>query len=154
MNNLRIYCDQFDFSHITKAFKGEYSSDVGLAAEIVFTDEEEIKNLNRQFRNKDAVTDVLSFPSLDDIRGKKLLKADFPLDIGEDKRLFIGSIAICTKRAQEQAAEYGHSYERELNYLAVHGLCHLLGYDHEDESDKKEMRAKEERILQKMGITR
>ncbi|MCD8372781.1 MAG: rRNA maturation RNase YbeY [Clostridia bacterium] len=154
MINLRIYCDQFDFSHIEKAFKGEFSSDVSLSAEIILCGEEEIKSLNNRFRNKDAVTDVLSFPALDGIFGVKIKKADFPYDIGEDKRLSIGSIAICEKRAKEQAEEYGHSYERELNYLAVHGLCHLLGYDHENEEDKKVMREKEERILAKSGIER
>ncbi|MCD7728414.1 MAG: rRNA maturation RNase YbeY [Clostridia bacterium] len=154
MVSLRIYCDQFDFSHLEKTFRGEFEADVSLSAEIIFTDEEGIRKLNAEFRNKDSVTDVLSFPSLDGIRGVKIKKADFPYDIGDDKRLFIGSVVICTKRAEEQAQEYGHSYDRELNYLAVHGLCHLLGYDHEAEEDKREMREKEERILGKMGITR
>ncbi len=137
-----------------KAFGGEFSSDISLSAEIIFCSEEEIQKLNSQFRHIDSVTDVLSFPTLDGIRGVKIKKADFPCDIGDDKKLFIGSVAICEKRAKEQAEEYGLSYERELNYLAVHGLCHLLGYDHENEDDKKEMREKEERILGKMGITR
>ena len=81
-------------------------------------------------------------------------KQEHPFDIEEDGTLFIGSIAICEDRAREQAEEYGHSYNRELHYLVVHGLCHLLGYDHEEESDKKEMREKEERILGRMGIVR
>ena len=63
-------------------------------------------------------------------------------------------MVICRERAKEQAEEFGHSYERELNYLLVHGLCHLLGYDHEEEADKRAMREKEERVLKKMGITR
>ena len=154
MNNLHIYCDQFDFSAVESAFEGEYLSDAPLAAEIVFVSAEEIKELNAKHRGKDAVTDVLSFPSLDGIRGKKILKKNFPFDIGEDGEIFIGSIAICEDRAKEQAKEYGHSYNRELHYLIVHGLCHLLGYDHIEEADKKEMREKEERILGKMGITR
>ena len=154
MNSLRIYCDQFDFSPVEKAFCGEFAADVTLAAEIIFTEEQEIRSLNKQFRNKDAVTGVLSFPTLDGIKGVQIKRADFPLDIDEEDNLFIGSIAICTKRAHEQAEEYGHSYERELNYLAVHGLCHLLGYDHEEEEDKKQMREVEERVLTKMGVTR
>ena len=72
----------------------------------------------------------------------------------EDGNIFLGSIVICEKRAREQAEEYGHSYMRELHYLAVHGLWHLLGYDHMTEEDKPEMRAKEEKILSKLGITR
>lgn len=154
MNNLHIYCEQFDFSAVEKAFKGEYSSNVPLSAEIIFVSSDEIRDLNKKHRNKDAVTDVLSFPALDGIRGKKIKKQDFPYDMEEDGTLFIGSIVICEQRAHEQAEEYGHSYTRELHYLVVHGLCHLLGYDHEDEADKAEMREKEERILGKMGITR
>ena len=151
---LTVYCDEFDFAPLAAAFEGEVESDCNLAAEIVFVDEEEIKRLNRELRSIDAVTDVLSFPSLDDIRGAKLKKADFPADIDEEDNLFLGSIAICVKRAQEQAEEYGHSYNRELHYLATHGLWHLLGYDHMTEEDKAQMRQKEEKILTKLGITR
>ena len=154
MNSLHIYCDQFDFSAVEKAFKGEYLSNVPLSAEIIFVSADEIRELNAKHRGKDAVTDVLSFPTLDGIRGKKIKKQEHPFDIEEDGTLFIGSIAICEDRAREQAEEYGHSYNRELHYLVVHGLCHLLGYDHEEESDKNEMREKEERILGRMGIVR
>lgn len=154
MNSLHIYCDQSDFSAVENAFEGEFVSDVPLAAELLFVDAEEIRTLNSQHRGKDSVTDVLSFPTLENICGKELKKADFPYDIDEDGNLFIGSVVICRERAKEQAEEFGHSYERELNYLLVHGLCHLLGYDHEEEADKRAMREKEERVLKKMGITR
>lgn len=147
---LKIYCEQFDFSPLSSAFEGEEESDINLSAEIILTDEEEIKRLNLQTRNIDSVTDVLSYPSLDGIKGKALKKADFPTDIDDEGNLFLGSIAICEKRAKEQAEEYGHSYMRELLYLAVHGLCHLLGYDHMTDTDKNEMREKEERILDKV----
>ncbi len=151
---LNIFCEQFDFSPLSKAFEGEIESDCGLSAEIIITDEAEIRHLNAEARGIDAVTDVLSFPSLDGIRGKALKKADFPFEVDEDGNIFLGSIVICEKRAREQAEEYGHSYMRELHYLAVHGLWHLLGYDHMTEEDKPEMRAKEEKILSKLGITR
>ncbi len=151
---LNIFCEQFDFSPLAKAFEGEIESDCGLSAEIIVTDEAEIRRLNAEARGIDAVTDVLSFPSLDGIRGKALKKADFPFEVDEDGNIFLGSIVICEKRAREQAEEYGHSYMRELHYLAVHGLWHLLGYDHMTEEDKLEMRAKEEKILSKLGITR
>lgn len=151
---LNIFCEQFDFSPLAKAFEGEIESDCGLSAEIIVTDEAEIRRLNAEARGIDAVTDVLSFPSLDGIRGKALKKADFPFEVDEDGNIFLGSIVICEKRAREQAEEYGHSYMRELHYLAVHGLWHLLGYDHMTEEDKPEMRAKEEKILSKLGITR
>lgn len=151
---LNIFCEQFDFSPLSKAFEGEIESDCGLSAEIIITDEAEIRRLNAEARGIDAVTDVLSFPSLDGIRGKALKKADFPFEVDEEGNIFLGSIVICEKRAREQAEEYGHSYMRELHYLAVHGLWHLLGYDHMTEEDKPEMRAKEEKILSKLGITR
>jgi len=154
MSMLKIICDSFDFLPLADAFEGETESDCNLSAEIIITDESEIKRLNAQMRGIDAVTDVLSFPTLENIRGKALKRADFPYDTDEDGNLFLGSIAICEKRAREQAEEYGHSYMRELHYLAVHGLWHLLGYDHMTEADKSEMREKEEKILKKMGITR
>ena len=151
---LNIFCEQFDFSPLAEAFEGEIESDCGLSAEIVITDESEIRSLNAETRGIDSVTDVLSFPSLDGIRGAELRKADFPYETDEDGNIFLGSIVICEKRAKEQAEEFGHSYLRELHYLAVHGLWHLLGYDHMTETDKLEMRAKEEKILSKLGITR
>ncbi len=154
MTMLNIFCEQFDFSPLSKAFESEIESDCGLSAEIIVTDEAEIRRLNAEARGIDAVTDVLSFPSLDGIRGKALKKADFPFEVDEEGNIFLGSIVICEKRAREQAEEYGHSYMRELHYLAVHGLWHLLGYDHMTEEDKPEMRAKEEKILSKLGITR
>ena len=151
---LNIFCEQFDFSPLAEAFEGEIESDCGLSAEIIVTDEAEIRRLNAEARGIDAVTDVLSSPSLDGIRGKALKKADFPFEVDEEGKLFLGSIVICEKRAREQAEEYGHSYMRELHYLAVHGLWHLLGYDHMTEEDKPEMRTREEKILSKLGITR
>ena len=151
---LNIFCEQFDFSPLAEAFEGEIESDCGLSAEIIVTDEAEIRRLNAEARGIDAVTDVLSFPSLDGIRGRALKKADFPFEVDEEGNIFLGSIVICEKRAREQAEEYGHRSMRELHYLAVHGLWHLLGYDHMTEEDKPEMRAKEEKILSKLGITR
>ena len=129
-------------------------SDTPTAVEVVFVDGEEIRELNREQRGVDAVTDVLSFPSLDGIRGKALVGADFPYETDEEGNLFLGSVVICRERAAEQAEEYGHSYERELHYLLIHGILHCLGYDHMTESDKAEMREKEELLLGKMGITR
>lgn len=151
---LKIYCEEQNFSALADAFDGEVVSDIDLAAEVVLVGEEEIRRLNREMREVDAVTDVLSFPALDGIRGKKLRKKAFPADIDEEGNLFLGSIAICTKRAGEQAEEYGHSYGRELNYLLTHGLFHLLGYDHMTEEDKAEMRGREERVMEKLGLSR
>lgn len=151
---LNIYCEEFDFKELAKAFDGEVESDCPLAAEVVFVDGERIRELNRETRGVDAVTDVLSYPSLDDIRGVTLKKACFPADIDENGNLFLGSIAVCTQRAKEQAEEYGHSYKRELYYLVTHGVFHLLGYDHMTESDKAQMRQKEESVLSRINVTR
>ncbi len=151
---LKIFCEDYDFSSLAEAFGGEYVSDCDIAAEVIFCGEEEIRRLNSETRKIDSVTDVLSFPTLDNIKDKPLKKSDFPYDCDEEGNLFIGSIAICEKRAKEQAEEYGHSYLRELMYLITHGVCHLLGFDHMADNEKREMRAKEERVLKKLGLTR
>jgi probable rRNA maturation factor len=109
---------------------------------VVLVDEEKIREINRIYRKKDSVTDVISFAfeesdkiNIDDIR-------------------FLGEIYICVKRAEEQAKEYGHSFKREICYLTVHGLLHLLGYDHIKEEDKVVMRQMEERILEEYDTRR
>ena len=110
---------------------------------VTFVDKDEIKSLNCDFRGKDAVTDVLSFPQFES-----------PEDIPKDTVALLGDVVICQERAKEQAEEYGHSYERELIYLFVHSMMHLLGYDHIKDEEKAEMRKAEEGVLFKMGITR
>ncbi|MBO4989130.1 MAG: rRNA maturation RNase YbeY [Clostridia bacterium] len=151
--NYHIYSDRA-FPDLEHALKNFVESDVDLAAELVFADEEEIRTTNLAQRGIDAVTDVLSFPTLDGIKGKPLFKGEHPFEIDEEGNLFLGSIMICEQRAREQAEEYGHSYERELAYLIVHGVMHLFGYDHMTDEDKAEMREKEEEILTKVGLTR
>ena len=136
------------------AMEGFVQSDVALAVELIFVDEEEIRRLNSETRGIDKVTDVLSYPALDGIKGQPILGAEYPFEIDEEGNLLVGSIAVCCQRAREQAEEYGHSYERELHYLIVHGIMHCLGYDHIEDEDRAEMREKEEYILGKLGITR
>ena len=155
-----IYCE--DYEEIAKsalnalegAMEGFVQADVDLAIELIFVDEEEIRRLNNETRNIDKVTDVLSYPALEEIKGQALSADDYPYEIDEEGNLLVGSIAICCQRAKEQAEEYGHSYERELHYLIVHGIMHCLGYDHIEDEDRAEMREKEEHILGKLGITR
>ncbi len=159
MTKFVIYCDGEEFPlnsvrALENAMAGFVETDVPLAIEFVFVDKAEIQRLNRETRATDKVTDVLSFPTLDDIKGKPLTGAEYPFDIDEEGNLLIGSVAVCCERAREQAEEYGHSYERELHYLLVHGIMHCLGYDHMTEEEKQEMREKEERILGQLGITR
>lgn len=143
-----------DIAALESALDGFVQTDVPFALEILFVDEEEIQRLNRETRGIDKITDVLSYPALEDICGKPVLKKDHPFEIDEEGNLLLGSIVICTKRAKEQAEEYGHSYKRELHYLTVHGIMHCLGYDHIEEADRAVMREKEESVLQKLGITR
>ncbi len=100
-----------------------------------------IQTLNREFRNVDSVTDVLTFPAWE---GEISLSADG----------YLGDIMICYERAKEQAASYGHSLKRELSFLAVHGVLHLLGYDHMTEADERVMREKQTAILDSIGVTR
>ena len=156
MSVFAIEGDGFDADRLKefeRALGALAESDCPLFAEISLVGEEEIRTLNRTYRNCDRVTDVLSFPALDGIRDRVLRAAEHPFETDEEGRLFLGSIAICTARAKEQAREYGHSYERELYYLAVHGILHCLGYDHEEENDKKEMRAREEEVIKNVVLT-
>lgn len=151
---LKIICEDRDFSQLEQAFEGEYSADCPLLVELIIVDKDTIRDLNSRFRNIDRVTDVLSFPTLDGIRGKELHLSDYPFDTDGEGNLCLGSIAICQEVAGEQAEEYGHSVDREFFYLTTHGVWHLLGYDHMTEEDKAEMREKEERVLAKLGLVR
>lgn len=157
MGRLKVYVDG-DFTsaqEIADVLYKTLKQRTDLYVELDVVSEEEIKSLNADNRHIDAVTDVLSFPMLDGIRGKTVYKKDFPYDYDEDeKAIFLGSIAICLERAEKQAQEYGHSLQREMSYLFVHGLLHLFGYDHLTEDDKSEMREKEEQVLLGLGITR
>lgn len=110
---------------------------------LTLVDAEEIQTLNRDYRNVDKVTDVLSFPQFDDLN-----------EIYEDEEILLGDVVICRQQAELQAEEFGHSVEREMVYLFVHSVCHLLGYDHMEDDEKAEMRAKEESVMERIQVTR
>ncbi len=114
-----------------------------IVVSVTFVDEEEIHELNKQYRGVDRVTDVLSFPQFDDLD-----------NIPEEGEVCIGDVVICPEQALLQADDFGHSPERELVYLFVHSMFHLLGYDHMEDEDKAEMREKEELIMSKIGVER
>jgi probable rRNA maturation factor len=121
---------------------------------VYVTDNEGIRSINARHRGIDRATDVLSFPMLDLAAGEKPVASAENMD-PEIGLLFLGEIVISLQRAKEQAAEYGHSVERELAFLAVHSVLHLLGYDHEDDGPQsKLMRSREEAILSDLGLTR
>jgi len=113
---------------------------------IVFVDDKFIRDLNRRYRGIDAATDVLSFTqSGDENAGDKEVGA---------KEYLLGDVVVSLERANRQAGEYGHSFYREAAYLVVHGTLHLLGYHHDDEESRREMRAKEEAAMAQLGLMR
>ena len=143
-----------ELASLSVALEMLVESDVPLSVEFLRVDETEIRRLNQETRGIDKVTDVLSYPTMDGIKGERLLEEEHPFEVDENGNLLIGSVVVCEKRAREQAEEYGHDYARELHYLLVHGVLHCLGYDHMEEADKVEMRAWEEKVLGSLGITR
>ena len=134
---------------LEKCFEEEKIIDSKLMITITLTNAENIKEINKQYRNIDKTTDVLSFPLFEKDELENKIK----------NRLFehedvLGDIIISIPKVEEQAKEYGHSFERELSYMVVHGFYHLMGYDHIKEEDKQEMRPKEEKILNQLNILR
>lgn len=113
--------------------------DENVEVSVSFVDDNEIRDLNREYRGVDKSTDVLSFP-MDD---------EFIID-----NRILGDVIINTRRVMDQAEELGHSNERELSYLTVHSILHLLGYDHMEDEDKKEMREREKLAMKELSIYR
>ena len=111
---------------------------------VTLTDDEHIHALNKKFRGVDKATDVLSFA---------FRESDEPEIIGADFEI-LGDVIISLERAKVQAEEFGHSFLREVIFLEVHGLLHLLGYDHIDDNERQEMEAEQKFIMAKLGINR
>src|SRR5690606_7822781 len=118
---------------------------------VTLVDDDEIQALNRDYRGKDAPTDVLSFPiwEPEEIADLRLHPERYP-----ERPLLLGDVVISVPTAIRQAEEYGHGVDRELAYLCVHGVLHLLGYDHEEEAARQAMRQREEAILAEAGLVR
>ncbi|MEG9430336.1 MAG: rRNA maturation RNase YbeY [Christensenellaceae bacterium] len=136
---------------VAKAVYQVTKQKANLKAEIVFDNESDMRTLNFSERGIDKVTDVLSFPSMDRIKGK-VLTPDVCKTEMDGRYIFIGSIVLCDEKIKAQAKEFGHSQVRERNYLIMHGLLHLLGYDHMTAEDKYEMRNKEKEALAILGV--
>ena len=136
----RVCCE------IMKNEKCNFDAEISL----MFTDNEGIREINREYRDIDSPTDVLSFPMLE--FGDDEEDAEFETENG---LVLLGDIVISVERAREQAEEYGHSFRRELAFLTAHSMLHLLGYDHIDDAEgEKEMTERQSRALNNLGITR
>ena len=135
---------------VNVCFQKENLEDLNFYLSITLTTPEQIHKLNKNFRNVDSETDVLSFPMFEKNEIDKIVKERIRNMIPE----VLGDIVISIERVKEQAEEYGHSFERELSYMIVHGFYHIMGYDHIDEDEKAVMRAKEEEVLGILNQTR
>lgn len=156
---------------INECFLHEGLDSLNLYISITLTIPEVIHKLNKKYRNVDRATDVLSFPMFEKKEIEEMLKEaqasqnkienlkqDYKKEEQSDNKIedcdVLGDLVISIPKVYEQAEEYGHSFERELAYMCVHGFYHLMGYDHILEKDKTIMRKKEDEILNKLGITR
>ena len=131
---------------IEECFRTEEMEEYNLYISVILTTPNNIHELNLKYHDVDKETDVHSFPMFEKNEIKELVSLKYPEPLGD--------IVISIDRVKEQAKEYGHSSERELSYMLVHGFYHLMGEDHIDEEDKVIMRGKEEKVLSKLGITR
>lgn len=126
-----------------------------LEVSVSFVGEDEIRELNKEYRNNDNVTDVLSFPAVENPDRGVINVEEHAADLNPETWLLnLGDIIICLPRAKAQAKEYGHSLKREVAFLALHSLLHLLGYDHMIPEDEQQMTALQTEILDKLNIKR
>jgi len=130
---------------INKCFEEEKLDNKKLYINVLLTTPENIRKINKEQRNIDKETDVLSFP---------MFEKEEIGQVSDNQFDVLGDIVISIDKVKEQAGEYGHSFERELSYMVVHGFYHIIGYDHMVEEDKIEMREREENILNKLEIKR
>lgn len=133
---------------LKKCFEEEGLDNLNIYINIILTNPEEIRKINKEYRNIDKETDVLSFPMFEKEEIKEILQTKLNnIDV-------LGDVIVSIDKVYEQAKEYNHSFEREFAYMLVHGFYHLMGYDHMQDDEKEEMREKEENILNKLNITR
>ena len=153
MGKLKIECLQrkVKLKNLAKAVYTVLGQKENLKAELVFETGADMTDLNRTARGVNSVTDVLSFPSLDGIKGEILRREKCNTEL-DGRYIFIGSIVLCDDKIRAQAEELGHSEEEERDYLVIHGLMHLMGYDHMTEEDKREMREKEKAAVSLMAV--
>ena len=139
----------FNAAELVLSHNEVFSSNIEIS--VSFVDEEEIKRINTEYRDVARATDVLSFPMFDDLDAMKGALKQTP----KNREILLGDVIICESIAEKQAVEYGHSLNREITYLFVHSMLHLLGYTHEySEDDRRVMRIAEEEVMQKLGLSR
>ena len=134
---------------LKKCLEIEHLPEENLLVSVTLTTPQNIRKLNKEYRNIDKETDVLSFPMFEKEEIANMLD-NKNLDYND----ILGDMVISLQKVQEQAVEYGHSFERELSYMVVHSFYHLMGYDHIKEEDKKIMRPKEEFVLNELNLNR
>ena len=134
---------------IDECFEEEKLNSANIYISITLTTPQEIRKLNSEYRNIDKETDVLSFPMFEKEEIEEIINGRCA-----NSQDVLGDIIISIQKVKEQSKEYGHSFERELAYMVVHGFYHLMGYDHIEDGDRTIMREKEENILNKLDITR
>ena len=158
---MRIYFtnvgfQKFAIKHLLEGalkYLGQPNDELEMSLSVVSPDE--ICQLNKTYRGVDAVTDVLSFPTVENSQRKPLSVDEFATDVNSATgKLNLGDVIICRERAFEQAKEYGHGIKREICFLALHGLLHLLGYDHVEPADEEQMTRLQKEILTKYRIHR
>ncbi|HHY83031.1 MAG TPA: rRNA maturation RNase YbeY [Clostridiales bacterium] len=145
------------FETVLKKTLEHVNADIDAEVSLMLTNNEEIRTLNREYRQKDTATDVLSFPliDLDPVNQEDWHAALHDNAMPDTGEVVLGDIVISVEKAREQAAEYGHGLKRELGFLMVHGLLHLLGYDHEKNLENEDiMNQLQETILQELNLPR
>ncbi|MBR5868420.1 MAG: rRNA maturation RNase YbeY [Clostridia bacterium] len=136
-----------------KATLAHRNADLPCAVDVSLVSEAEIQVINAEKRDIDSVTDVLSFPQLDIQPGQALSEVCDAFDLAGG-RVLLGDVVLCYPKALKQAIEYGHSFKREIGFLTVHSILHLLGYDHMEEEEEKVMHSLTEEILASIGLAR
>lgn len=153
--SIRSYIEKAAQLAVTSELEIDENTELPVELSISIVGGEEIRSINAEFRGIDKVTDVLSFPQYEDIDDFAYELED-ALDESENCVFnpMLGDVVLCYDKACEQAEEYGTGVERELVYLTVHSIFHLLGYDHMEEAEKAEMRAREEAVMSALGLAR
>lgn len=145
-SNLKCFWLKSNINKIFKEVVIQHNLPENVSCNVSIVSEEEIQNLNKEFRNIDKVTDVLSFPFFEDLKFDEVNPITNEIELGD--------VIICKNVAKLQAKKLGHSYKREICFLALHSFLHLIGYDHIEKQDEEKMISMQNKILDKLNIKR